>query len=135
MKMLSMLLAATLLMSGCTTSKAWERPKDAPKPQSKAEVTLKIEFYKTHEEVKAVCEPTSPWSLSGCAIPYLSNGKKTGQWLLLLVEPESWCDWDALKTAGHELMHTLGYEHSEKHLFRGGRIWWEADECQFTKTP
>lgn len=100
---------------------------------------IELEVYRTNEEVTKRCMPDGHphfTELSGCAIPYVRKGTTTptGAWVIITTNLRSWCDWERLKTWGHELAHTFGMDHTPDHSFvKGRQTFWKANDCTPTR--
>lgn len=69
-----------------------------------------VVLYQTTDETTAACGVReSDGSLirsAGCTMYYAD-----GRIVVVIQQPESWCDVDRLDTAGHEYLHLLGFKH------------------------
>ena len=120
-----LLICLSLLSSQCQA--------ETPKPLYERDVQLKVMVYKDwkatsdacHEMLLKLRPKAKKERVGGCATR-MSDGK----WWLQVTEPKNWCDWQTLKTWGHELMHTVDLNHTDAHVFYGGPNRWMAEACE-----
>jgi len=71
-----------------------------------------VEIHLDPNAIQQLCDPNGKEgrNISGC---HVKLGPNTSR--LILPMPESWCDWDNMRTWGHELMHAFGFMHSKQY--------------------
>ena len=117
-----MLLPIVLLFSCASTQSS------STEPVVRTVIQIHLEMYDNREAIKKACDAKR--SINGCT---WNLGK--GRWKIVTMKPNSFCDWDVMKTLGHELMHAAGYKHSDDYRFFRGRfpIPWRGTECEATR--
>lgn len=100
--------AGLLLVLLLFSAVGWAEAPIAPAPKSIKVIMLTILEYRTLEEIRQVCSPNDPTSRPRAC----TWRDKRGQATIAVIQPKNWCDWNQLKTWGHELWHVYGWNHS-----------------------
>lgn len=92
----STLLLTVLMMLSCATK--------GGEPTLRRMMLIQLELYEKQDDINEACGSTS--NVNGCTY-YRPRGVSR----IILPTPKDFCDWNAMRTAGHELWHAAGYRH------------------------
>lgn len=120
------LLMLSLTLNACSAS--------TTQPKRKV-VQLHMEMWEKPEQVSKACRALGAKTPKGAVPAACAQPLGRGRWRLILRKPTSFCDWETMKTWGHELMHTFSMDHSNKYLFIGGPNHWTGQGCAITDGP
>jgi hypothetical protein len=121
----TLLLSLTLLaLLSCSTALR------SSEPMTKKVVQIHLEMYSDQKTVDKECDVPDGRHVNGCT---WQLGQ--GRWKVVVLKPRDFCDWSRMRTLGHEVLHTAGFEHSNNYRFSKGSdvLPWSATPCDMTR--
>ena len=99
-------------------------------PMTKKVIQIHLEMYNDRAKVQERCDATDGQDVNGCSW-WMGNGRYT----VIVMKPKDFCDWNRMKTLGHEMLHAAGYKHSPDYKFSVGSdvLPWSGSDCEMTR--
>ena len=88
-------------------------------------IQIHLELYADQKGINEACD--SDHNVNGC-----TWNLSRGRWKVIAGAPNDFCDWNAMRTMGHEFMHALGFVHSETYAVDNWDVQpsWTSRDCR-----
>ena len=100
-------------------------------PMTKRVIQIHLEMYDDKATIQERCDvKEGDVAVNGCSWK-LGNGRHK----VVVMKPNDFCDWNRLRTLGHETLHAAGFNHSEAYRFHAGddNVSWSGSNCEMTR--